>query len=237
MPTQITFPLEEVNLLRRRARDAWADRFPEETPEGWSISPLDLRPFLAVFSPLKLKPGYILRAYQFRYRRDGHTLVWALPETAVFPPPDPDAEDDPPPPPAALENIMDVIEGDGTPWSYLCASIFAREVSEIGTFGHGSRWAAHHLLGTDPWETAAASQPTSPDRGPTGTAWQWHMPKPKSWLPSVAINGHQPVVTLYTYCGLDVQRIAQHIDTYEPDSYRFTSQETSMATGPHGYVW
>ncbi|MCA9976958.1 MAG: hypothetical protein KC413_14455, partial [Anaerolineales bacterium] len=122
MASAIIFPVQDVNMLRNRATDAWADRFPEELPEGWSVSTLDLRPFLAVFPPLALKPGYTLRAYQFYYHRDGNTVVWALPETAVFPPPDPQADDDPPAPPEALDNVMAAITGDETPWSYLCAS-------------------------------------------------------------------------------------------------------------------
>ncbi|NHZ72225.1 MAG: hypothetical protein GWP17_03960, partial [Aquificales bacterium] len=222
-----------------RAIDAWAEQMPETLPEGWHISTLDLRPFINVFSPLSLKPGLILRAYQFFYFRDGETEIWALPETAVFPPPDSDSEDEPPKPPEALDNVMTAIRGDGSPWSYLSASILARELTEVGTFGHASEWTAYHILDANPLHSDPLSQNTSPDRAPTGTAvaWQWHEPEPDNWLPTVQIDGSQISVTFYTYCGLDTQLFTHHTDIYTVGSYIPQQQQQTIATGPEGYVW
>ncbi|MCB8968562.1 MAG: hypothetical protein R3E31_12920 [Chloroflexota bacterium] len=239
MASAIIFPVQDVNMLRNRATDAWADRFPEELPEGWSVSTLDLRPFLAVFPPLALKPGYTLRAYQFYYHRDGNTVVWALPETAVFPPPDPQADDDPPAPPEALDNVMAAITGDETPWSYLCASILSREINEVGTFGHGSEWAADHLLGASPWDANGQTAYTSPDQGPTGSAnaWQWHTAEPENWQPAVYTDAQQITVAFYTYSGLGMQTITRHTDFYKPGSYIPLHQQQVVASGPQGFVW
>lgn len=239
MTIQEAFPLQEVNSLRSQATDAWAEQISEDLPEGWHISPMNLQPFVDVFQPLTLKPDFVLRAYQFSYHRDGHTAVWALPETAVFPPPDPDSDDEPPKPPEALNNIMAAIQGDGTAWSYLCASIMARESSEIGTFGHGSDWIAYRILDSNPWQTTTVSLSTSPDRGPTGSAaaWQWTAPKPENWLPSVSISENSITVSFYTYCGLGTQVLIHHIDTYIRDSYVSQQHEQVIASGPEGYIW
>lgn len=236
MTIQETFPLEDMNLLRSRALDAWSEQITDEPPNGWSISPLDLRPFIAVFAPLTIKPGFVLRAYQFRFHRDGETMVWALPETAVFPPPDPESEDEPPQPPNALDDAMTAIQGDESPWSYLCASLLTREISEIGTFGHGSEWVAYHILDKNPLGTSFTK---SPNAGPTGTMadWQWTASKPESWLPSVSVGTNQITVTFYTYCGLDTQELVCHVDTYKPGSYVSEQQEQVIASGPQGYRW
>jgi hypothetical protein len=36
-----------------------------------------------------------------------------------------------------LDDFMDAIEGDGSAWSYLSASLFAREAAELGALWHG----------------------------------------------------------------------------------------------------
>jgi len=43
----------------------------------------------------------------------------------------------PPRPHGALDDFMDAIEGDGSAWSYLSASLFAREAAELGALWHG----------------------------------------------------------------------------------------------------
>ena len=113
---------------------------------GWYKSEADPNYILDCFPALHLKKGYILRAYQFSDGRgNGSGFVWAMPQAAPFP----DYKDcprleshflKPPKPPGALESVMEAIEGDGSPMSYLCASIFAREVKEFGAVWHGCSW-------------------------------------------------------------------------------------------------
>src|SRR5262245_50231629 len=113
---------EQIATLRREASDTWQRQFPGNPPEGWSVSPLDLAAVVAVFEPLHVKPGYTLRAYQRITERAGYSLIYALPVEAPFPDPDPDAEEYPTPP-DALPDIMQAIAGDGSPRSYLLASL------------------------------------------------------------------------------------------------------------------
>ena len=79
------FPLEKVAQLRVEAENA--EERPKQLPEGWSKSPADPAKVLAVFNSLRLKKGYVLRAYQFRDRGNGNAFVWAMPEDAPFPSP------------------------------------------------------------------------------------------------------------------------------------------------------
>ncbi len=148
-----TFPATKVEQLRKQAGKA--AELPEDVPSGWSKSPVDPMALLAVFKPLHIKDGYILRAYQFREGGNGNGFVWAMPVDADFPDPEacPRLENvvlEPPVPPAALDDYMNAIDGDGTPWSYMCASILAREMAEFGAMWHGCDWDTHTILGADP---------------------------------------------------------------------------------------
>ena len=40
---------------------------------------------------------------------------------------------------------MDVIEDDGAPWSYLAASLVARELLEYGAMWHGIGWGTYEI--------------------------------------------------------------------------------------------
>ena len=130
---------------------------------------------LAVFKSLWIKDGYILRAYQFREGGNGNGVVWAMPVDAEFPEPDKcprvkDAFLEPPKPPAALDDVMKAIDGDGSPWSYLCASLLCRELSEFGAMWHGCSWDTHAILGENPFR---AKEGNTPNCDPA--AWKWRV--------------------------------------------------------------
>ena len=42
--------------------------------------------------------------------------------------------------------LMQAIEGDGSPWSYLSASILSREAAEFGAMWHGCDWSDQTIL-------------------------------------------------------------------------------------------
>ena len=45
---------------------------------------------------------------------------------------------------------MQAIEGDGSPWSYLSASILSREAVEFGAVWHGCVWSDQTILSKPP---------------------------------------------------------------------------------------
>lgn len=241
MNTVFTFDIEDVQTLRTRAEDVWMEQILEDTPQGWSKSPVDLADLVATFPPLHIKPGFTLRAYQFRARNDGSGVVWAMPQDVPFPEPDECLTTDPQRPSGALNDVMEAIGGDGSPLSYLCASLFEREAVEFGAVGHGIYWYAFHIIGDDPWADPDIPRPihAAPDEGPAGTSdeWQWIEPKPLEWRPTVRIDDDKVTVVFYTFCGLGSQRITRHIDTYKKGNYSFIGEGEMIASGPGGYVW
>ena len=78
------FPLELLNDLRSQAGQAATVR--GEGPDGWTKSETDPMDVLAVFKTLRIKPGYVLRGYQFRAHYNGNGVVYALP-AGEFPDP------------------------------------------------------------------------------------------------------------------------------------------------------
>ena len=52
-------------------------------------------------------------------------------------------------PPGAVP-LMQAIEGDGSPWSYLSASILSREAAEFGAIWHGCVWSDQTILSKPP---------------------------------------------------------------------------------------
>ena len=235
-----TFPGKVITQLRGKA--SRAARAPEDCPDGWSISAVDPMAVLAVFKPLRLKDGFVLRAYQFREGGNGNAFVWAMPVDADFPDPEecPRLEGvflEPPKPPLALDHVMDAIDGDRSPWSYMCASILARELGEFGAMWHGCNWSTHTVLGANPWNPTRRKKKSGVVHWMSPlTEWVWAERSPKAWSPSVDAGEATTVVTFYTFSQLGQEAIYRHTDTYEPGSYRFYSERATLATGPDGYV-
>ncbi|MEQ8174547.1 MAG: hypothetical protein ABRQ26_05685 [Syntrophomonadaceae bacterium] len=151
-----------------------------KVPQGWSKSTLDPNCLIAYFPELKSKPDYKLVSYQFMEGSNGNGFVWAVPDDAVFPEPDHCETVDGisflrflkvPKPPGALDNVMACIEGDGSPSSYLSASLFGREVKEFGAAWHGLRWDTHTILFSavfKVWKYAAVIMVTYSGLSPEG---------------------------------------------------------------------
>jgi hypothetical protein len=233
--TTTTFPLTKVQRLRKKA--ATLAHPPDDGPEGWSQSAVDPMAVLAVFKTLRIRDGYILRAYQFRAGGNGNGIVWAMPVDVEFPEPDncPRLEDsflEPPKPPTALDDVMKAIDGDGSPLSYLSASLLCRELGEFGAMWHGCSWSEHSILGESPF-TARRKRTIACD--PWG--WKWRGAKPEEWQPQVGEEKNKVTVTFFTYSGLMPEGIRCHTDTFRKNSYCFKTRRKEIASGPGGYVF
>lgn len=231
------FPLTEVQQLRKRA--AKAREVTDIVPEDWSKSSVDPMEVLAVFPQLRIKKGWTLRAYQFRESADGKGIVWAMPADAEFPDPGqcPRQENvlaGPPKPVAALASVMDVIEGDGSPGSYLSASLLSRELREFGAMLHGCDWSTHTILGQNP---LAAGNSLQLLNAPSGTPeqWKWLVPEPIEWQPHTHEEDGFVTIALFTFSGLGQQTIYRHTDTFQRGSYLLATQMAEIAVGPRGY--
>ena len=230
---KFAFPGEKLNGLRDNATRAV--QLKGDRPIGWSISPADPMGLAAAFGGLRLKKGFVLRAYDYNGRFEGRAVVWAMPDESELPAPDqcPKVElkgiaGEVPKPPAALDDFTDLIEGDGSPWSYLCASVMIRELKEMRPFWHAQNWATHAILGQNPWE------PGSPKVESVGHAinprreWRWDETEPRSWQPTVRVEKDKITVTFYTFTAY-MGQICRHVDTFKPGSYRFQTRVEAVA--------
>lgn len=230
---------DEIRQLRNRAR--LAARVPMTTPDGFSVSNVDPADIVAVFTSLRIRPGFVLRGFEDRWDSNGVGFVRA------FPP------GQPAPLPGAVlstngrrqvsragfeNNPMHAITGDGSAWSYLCASILAREFEEFGARWHGQSWVTHTLLTRDPWgdfpqikARSAYTLRTSRDQ------WEWNQEELTDWRPRVQVGKEMIEVIFYTYSPLGQEGIYRHKDTYQRGDYCAKSERAVIARGPQWMVF
>jgi hypothetical protein len=229
------YDLREVQQLRSAAAHAAA--FPEDYSEGWQKSPIDPCALLCAFPSLRLRQGYTLRAYSFRAGGNGNAFVYSMPTGSPFPEPKECARDrghflEPPIPLDALADVMDAIEGDESPWSYVSASLLSRELREFGARWHGCEWGTHVILEANPINGPRPSADMTTD----ASQWEWIEPEPQEWRPVVVMS--EPItVRFFTYTGLGAERIVRHLDSFRPGKYQFDVQDTPIAQGPGGFIF
>jgi len=243
-----TFPTKWIAGLIKKARKVVTTA--SEPPQGWTKSSVDLKGFLFVFKSLNIKEGMMLRAYQWRSGGNGYGVVWAMPQDLPLPEPDEcevRSSDYPKSsvlvPQGALKDPMEAIEGDQSLWSYMEASIFARELGEIGAMWHGINWRTHILLDRGciltlrrPTDIRSLEDFFKPiDLNPDD--WNWVMSQPVEWRPTVTKGESSVTVAFYTYSGLGNHRIYRHVDEYRVGSYCFQSERTEIAERAGGFLF
>lgn len=240
-----SFPLATVRELSERARRRPSDGSDDEI--SWTIGEIDPMEVVECFAPvLRVRDGYALRAYQFRAGGNGHGVVYAMPRDVELPNPPRMMEGEehrwepPLPPEGALAHYMEAIEGDGSAWSYLCASFLDRELSELHARWHGVRWGVHRLIDGAPWSGSKPGEVTEGNDGvfrSAGTeAWWAAIPAPPALEPKVRMEDSGAVVTFHTYSGFVREGIYRHTDTYPSGVYRAVHELEQIAVGPGGYI-
>jgi len=152
--------LDGQDFCELRARAVDARQMPCSQTQTWEKAPADPMHLLGVFAPaLRLRAGWVLRGYRISGGLGGRGLVYALPTDAPFPEPcacmkkvtENHAVPRPPDAIAAYDaDFADVVENDGTPWSYACTSLFVREARAFGEEWHAIVWGNRVLLVRDP---------------------------------------------------------------------------------------
>ena len=132
---------------------------------------------------------------------------------------------------------MQAIEGDGSPWSYLSASILSREAAEFGAVWHGCVWSDQTILSKPPRQ--AGGQDASDDAlkltgdAPVGN-WTWHDAVPRTWTPTYADMGATREVVLHIHHPIGGEEIYRATDTYPAGSYDGKTETTVLCTGDRG---
>lgn len=209
---------------------------PVEDPfQGWRRAPYDLHRLLAVFPHLRMRPGYKLAGYQFRASLGANGFPLVIPQDQELPePPEglvmqwteggqatlhvPEGAL----PDWARQDVETFLEGDGTPISYYEASLFAREVRELGAWWHGILWSTHEVL------LSAAQLPDLP--------WEWSQPQPEEWLPTVERVEEDAVVLFHSYTGYLQNQALRHRDHFGP-GYQRRTETLPLADGGPGYIF
>ena len=247
----VSFSIRRVNRLRRAAERARTvdsedpDLPPTESlSNGWSGSTDKANELLRVFETLWLKAGFALHAYEFRAGSNGNGIIWAVPADAPLVAPDdcPSVEDawlQPPRPPEAVP-LMQAIEGDGSPWSYLSASILSREAGEFGAVWHGCVWSDQAILSKSPRQ-AEGEDPsyslTKPNRDAPVSNWTWCGAAPDTWKPTFADRGPTREVVLHIHNPIGGEEVYRATDTYPVGSYEGRTERTVLCTGDRFVVY
>lgn len=236
---QYNFDGAAIRALRSAVTTHWLSMMPAVRENGWCKSKLDPMILLDYFGPLRLKSGYVLRAYERHLAPDSWGVVWAMPESMPFPEPKPNGDGRPIKPKGALDDVMEAVDGDGTPYSYLCASLLARELEQFATLSPESGWLNCFVLDGNPWSGANGVAHTLKGQGFTRDAnhWRWTGQQPAQWRPSVFVSERTVTVAFHAFSGVGRQRIISFEDRFLRGSYTFSRQETPVANGPGGYTW
>ena len=131
---------------------------------------------------------------------------------------------------------MQLIEGDGSPWSYLSAPILGRDAAEFGARWHGCVWSDQTILSRAPRQADGREASRAWDRrsdAPIGD-WTWHGPVPHTWEPSYSEEGTTKRVVLHIRNPAGRDTIYRATDTYAAGSYVSETESTVVCTGAGG---
>lgn len=196
-------------------RAASLDDAAEEGPnvEGrWFLSSVDPAGALLLLPGLRVKPGFRLATYLLRTPSGGIGHTCALPEdrslTTQLESPLTDGSEwhYPPYPEGCLQQVMQALTGDRSPLSFVVASLWGREIEELGATGRDRQWSHHQLIETVP----------------ARIEWRWRdgeIPSDRL-IPRLQIDPNGSVtVEFYTCRILKPYALFRHRDSYPADSY------------------
>ncbi len=234
-----TFPIGQIRGAKRRAAQAARiDRAVEALADT-----LDPTPVLESFGCLRMRLGWKLLAYLVGGWLGGESRVVAVPTdfdpvgaelaSAADPPSDADRSYSGSNldcavglPLQARRRFMSAVEGDGSPWSYLCASLAVRQLLDYAAYWHAfyeHDWFEHLILAKWPPPGAALQEPAGDFEGEP----------PGLWRPAVWVGRRSTTVRLYTYrpATANPEGIWMHEDRYEAGSYDPELTRTLIAAG------
>jgi hypothetical protein len=243
--TRHYFSATNVQQLRRKLQKALQVPETDETypGDGLYLSPVDPSDAVRIVTHVHLKPGYVLQGYQYISGSNGNGFVYAIPEEARLPDPYehvhrlkevvPGVHLPYPEPPNALPHFMDAIEGDGSPRSFLEASILMRELEEFGAIWHGCDWADHEIIYADPFDPANRLPKRLAEYGSwSSDDWSWIAPKPRDWRPCVKLEGGGATFEFISFSAFDGSGLFRHLDTYKQGSMQPSLTREDLANGP-----
>lgn len=180
--------------------------------------------FLKLFPRLQLRPDWELVAQIYSGPQWGSRRIWTMPPGAP-----PCREQDQlleGEPAVGAREFAEALIGDGSPQSYIEASVLMRELRDSGADPHLNR--------------EGLSQETIISKPIAERAWKWELDDvtvSSDLEPCVVISkdGHA-TVTFFSECHYVNVRVMRHRDRYPLGSYVPTTETVRCADGGHGYV-
>ena len=134
---------------------------------------------------------------------------------------------------------MQAIEGDGSPWSYLSASILRREAAEFGARWPGYVWSDQTILSKPPRQAddpavsddewaLTGDAPSATGRGAAPVHAGGSRPMPRGDRPGRSSCIHDPVAG---------DKIYRATDTYRAGSYDCKTRTTVLCKGDRGILY
>ncbi|XHX79908.1 MAG: hypothetical protein RBJ76_08295 [Stenomitos frigidus ULC029] len=186
----------------------------------WFISTANPGAALMKLPGLSLKPAVRLVAYLHRQPDAGMGVIWAVPEllstTAHLEKALSKSGDraHPPHPEGAFANLMEAVQGDRNPASFIIASLLQRELREFGRLGKACNWSHHRLVSTPP----------------TQVQWQWQVEPPKDLSPKVRVfPDGRAVIEFFSCRVVPPITLFQHLDQYPSTNYAATVSDRAIA--------
>lgn len=190
--------------------------------EGWTVSKDNPERVIQSFSQLKIRNGHKLRAYQYTAGGNGNSAVYAIPQDRELPPPEECMYTDEhslehPKPAFAYDHVMQAVDGDYSPLSYLQAAIAYHEIGEFGALWHGCYWSAGDILPIDEDEYKVANSVV--DYLYTLGEWNEFKTIPPSLRPVFFYENERPTVVFYTKNDVGMVKLSRYTHRFEKDSY------------------
>jgi hypothetical protein len=190
------------------------------TKGKWFISSTNPGAALMKLPGLKLKPQLRLVSYLLRNGENGIGVTWAVPEsfstTVNLEKGLANSGDSnhPPHPEGAFSDLMEAIDGDRSPVSFLIASILRRELREFGALGKSCNWTHHRLI----------------NALPNQVHWHWKVDEPKDFSPKVRVFPDGKAAIEFFTCRVAAPvAIFQHLDQYPNGHYKPASLDRPIA--------
>lgn len=188
----------------------------------WFLSGVNPGSALNRLPGLRLKPDLRLVGYLNRTPNEGTGVIWALPEAYSTTAQLEDALagcgdlSQPPHPAGAFEEVMEAVEGDRSPASFIVASLLRRELREFGALGKSVNWSHHRLVNAPP----------------TQLTWQWRIEQPKDFSPKVRLfPDGRAAIEFFTCRVTPPIALFQHVDQYPMEHYKAAMLDRPIAIG------
>ena len=237
----------EGELIEKYRQQAMAirDEIPEEGPEGWFRSDFDATRLVTVHPALQLKPEYTVLTWIFRNRGNGNGLVLAFrrddPALGAAMSPVHALVSEDAIPAGDRRNPMHAIIGDGSPLSYLSASLLQRELWEVGALWHGVRWDVEEIICTKRSRLYGATRRAILNehwqRRLDGMEWDGPVPRAPDLSPRASGDAAACQVTFHTISELGREHLTRWTDTYSSRSLVPRVRSEHLATGTGGFVF